>query len=128
MSVIEVRLEHVLVDGLALLRVDRSRVLVREAVQRLLDGDADPGSRPLLLAPVKYELLALEDSQNLLGDSLDLRLLVGVRSGPGAREQVEDGELLLGQPGRDRPRLLLGERAAELDELVEVLLDVEAFF
>ena len=44
--------------------------------QRLLDGDAYGGSCLLLLAPIKYELLAFEDGENLVGDSLDLRLIV----------------------------------------------------
>src|SRR5947207_176041 len=114
-----------LVDGVALLRIDLARVLVRESVQRLLDGDADCGPCALLLAPIKYELLALEDGENLLSDPLDLRLFVCGEVGCRPREQIEDRELLFGQAGGDRARLLLGERAAELDQLVEVLLDVE---
>lgn len=93
-SVVEVRIEHVLVDGVALLRIDLARVLVRETIQRLLDRDAHCGSCLLPLGPIKYELLSLEDGENLLGDSLDLRLFVDRDVGPRAGEQIEDCKLL----------------------------------
>src|SRR5690348_17109598 len=109
MAIIEVRLEHVLVDGVALLRIDLARVLVRETVEYLLDRDAYRGSCLLLLAPIKYELLSLEDGEYLLGDSLDLRLFVDREVRSRASEQIEDGELLFRQAGGNRSRLLLGE-------------------
>ena len=126
MAVVEVRLEHVLVDGVALLRVDLARVLLGKPVEGLLDRDAHRSPGALLLAPVEHELLALEDREDLLGDALDLLLLIGVEVRSRAGEQVEDRELLLGEPGGDSACLLLGQRVAQLDELVEVLLDVQA--
>ena len=39
-----------------------------------------------------------------------------VSSGPGARQEVEDDELLVGELLADVPRLLVGERPAEVEQ------------
>ena len=87
----------------------------------LLDRDADGRPCALLLAPVEHELLALQDGEDLLSDALHLLLLIGDEVEPGAGEQIEDRELLLGRAGGDGASLLFGQGAAQLHKLVEVI-------
>src|SRR4051794_14194833 len=55
-SVIEVRLEHMLVDRVALLGIQLTRKLFRQPIQRFFNGHTHGGAGPLLLAPVDHEL------------------------------------------------------------------------
>src|SRR5437868_10625094 len=83
MAVVEVRLEDVLVDGVALLGIDLSRVLLWEPVQGLLHGDANGRPCALLLAPVEHELLALRMARTSSATRFTCRSSPGLRSGPG---------------------------------------------
>src|SRR5690606_4557574 len=102
-----VRLEDVLVDDLALLLVHLRRVRARKLVEDVLDRDQDGRARLLTLPPVEDQFLALERLEQLAGDGLDLLDLSVGQLRAGLHEQVEDGELLLGQILGDSPLLLL---------------------
>jgi hypothetical protein len=76
--------------------------------------------------PERLTATTTQVGEQPLGAALDdLALDVG-EDRLGLGEQVEDRQLLLGEPFDDGPLLLLGERLRELDEAAEVLVDVEA--
>src|SRR6266542_1320004 len=72
----EVRLEDMVVDGLALPAKDLGSVRGGEPVERLFDAQPDGCPRLLTLPPVEHQLFPLERLQQGLGDLLDLRSLL----------------------------------------------------
>src|SRR5258706_14031634 len=94
-TIVPVRLEDVLVDDLALLRIDLTGALVGAAIQGLLNGNSNGGPGLLLLSPVQDELVPHEDAQKFLGDPLDLTLIILRQVRSGTVEEVEAGRLVI---------------------------------
>jgi hypothetical protein len=83
-------------------------------IQGLLHRNTHGRPRALLLPPVKNDLAALQDRQQVFCDPLDLGLLVLRKLRRWTHQQVEHGKLFFGEALRQRTSLLVGQGLAEV--------------
>src|SRR5437870_7372020 len=61
-AVVPIAIEDVLVDGVALLRIQLTREYLGQPIKCFLDCNSHCRSRPLLLPPIQHELVPPKDS------------------------------------------------------------------